>query len=215
MKSFVRRKRNNITQQPQDAMQVKKEKIRIDLLVKSRELLQEKGLEFLTARKLADYSGYSVGTIYNQFKSMDTLIVWENCQTLDELCATLRTAEFGSDAYKNLNYLLEKFIDFVLENKKLWFTLYNFHFTSSGGHFELFYLRRIINIVQLLENNVHKLFNKVPEKERKVSTEVMFISLFALSSLLTTDKEFVRLEKRYVVRVLFNTYLAGMSYLKK
>ena len=59
MKSFVRRKRNNITQQPQDAMQVKKEKIRIDLLVKSRELLQEKGLDFLTARKLADYSGYS------------------------------------------------------------------------------------------------------------------------------------------------------------
>ena len=62
---------------------------------------------------------------------------------------------------------------------------------------------------------MHKLFNKVPEKERKVSTEVMFVSLFALSSLLTTDKEFVRLEKRYVVRVLFNTYLAGMSYLKK
>jgi AcrR family transcriptional regulator len=215
MKGFVRKKRSNLAQQPQEAMQAKKEKIRIDLLVKSRELLQDKGLEFLTARKLADYSGYSVGTIYNQFKSMDTLIVWENCQTLDELCEALKTAEFGSDAYKNLNYLLEKFIDFVMDHKKLWFTLYNFHFTNAAGHFELFYLRRIINIVQILENNVHKLFDKVPEKERKVSTEVMFISLFALSSLLTTDKEFIRLEKRYVVRVLFNTYLAGMSYLRK
>jgi hypothetical protein len=74
-------------------------------------------------------------------------------------------------------------------------------------------LKRIIKIVEILENNVHKLFDKVKDNERKVSTEVLFVTLFALSSLLTTEKEFVRLEKRYVVRVLFNTYLAGMSYL--
>ena len=192
-----------------------KEEIRIDLIVKARELLKDKGLEFLTARKLADYSGYSVGTIYNQFKSMDNLIIWENCLTLDELYETLKTTDFGSDAHKNLNNLLEKFIDFVFNNKSLWFTLYNFHFTNNTSNYETFYLRRIIKIVQVLENNIHKLFAKVPSKERKVSTEVLFISVFALSSLLTTEKDFARLEKKYVVRVLFNTYLAGMSYLAK
>lgn len=192
-----------------------KEEIRIDLIVKARELLKNRGLEFLTARKLADYSGYSVGTIYNQFKSMDNLIMWENCQTLDELSEYLRGAELGSDAYRNLNRILDRFIGFVLENKSLWFALYNFHFTNTAVKYELFYLRRIIKIVQLLENNIHKLFIKVSDKERKVSTEVLFITMFALSSLLTTENEFVRLEKKYVVKVLFNTYLAGMSYLKK
>jgi AcrR family transcriptional regulator len=192
-----------------------KEDIRIDLIVKARELLKDKGLEFLTARKLADYSGYSVGTIYNQFKSMDNLIIWENCLTLDELYETLKTVDFGSDTHKNLNNLLEKFIDFVFNNKTLWFTLYNFHFSNNSSDYELFYLRRIIKIVQILENNLHKLFSKVPGKERKVSTEVLFISAFALSSLLTTEKEFPRLEKKYVMRVLFNTYLAGMSCLTK
>lgn len=192
-----------------------KEEIRVDLIIKARELIAEKGYEYLTARKLADYSGYSVGTIYNQFKSMDVLVMWENCQTLDELYQKLLTAEFGSDAYVNLNHLLEKYVDFVLENKNLWFTLYNFHFASVMPEFELFYLRRIIKIVQLLEHNLHKLFVKVSASERKVSTEVLFIAVFALSSLLTTEKEFARLEKRYVVRVLFNTYLAGMSYLAK
>ncbi len=190
-----------------------KEEIRFDLIVKARELIRDKGLEFLTARKLAEYSGYSVGTIYNQFKSMDVLVMWENCQTLDELYQKLTTAEFGSDAYVNLNHLLEKFVDYVLDNKNLWFTLYNFHFTRVMADLELFYLRRIIKIVQLLEHNLHKLFVRVPARERKVSTEVLFVSVFALSSLLTTEREFVRLEKRYVVRVLFNTYLAGMSYL--
>ncbi len=192
-----------------------KEEIRVDLIVKARELLKNKGLEFLTARKLADYSGYSVGTIYNQFKSMDTLIMWENCQTLDELIEQLKKAELGSDAYYNLNNLLDKFIDFVLANKNLWFALYNFHFIGNIDRFELFYMRRIIKIVQLLENNLHKLFIRVSDKERKVSTEVLFVSAFALSSLLTTEKEFARLEKKYVMKVMFNTYLAGMSYLKK
>lgn len=190
-----------------------KEEIRIDLIVKARELLCNKGLEYFTARKLADYSGYSVGTIYNQFKSMDTLVMWENCQTLDELYASLCKVDMGSDAYRNLNLLLDKFVDFVFRNKNLWFALYNFHFNNSDGQYAIFYLRRVIKIVMLLERNLHKLFVKVPEKERQVSTEVLFVSVFALSSLLTTEKEFARLEKRYVVRVLFNTYLAGMSYL--
>jgi len=190
-----------------------KEEIKIDLIVKARKLLKDKGLSFLTARKLADYSGYSVGTIYNQFKSMDNLIMWENCQTLDELFEKMKLAEFGSDAYVNLNRLLDKFVDFVLENKNLWFTLYNFHFSNTAVRYELFYLRRIIKIVRLLENNIHKLFADVSDKERNVSVEVLFITLFSLSSLLTTQKEFVRLEKKNVVRVLFNTYLAGVSLL--
>jgi hypothetical protein len=144
---------------------------------------------------------------------MDNLIIWENCYTLDELYEVLKTAELGSDAYKNLNSLIEKFVEFVLVNKNLWFTLYHFHFTNTKTKYDLFYLRRIIKIVELLENNIHKLFVKVLDSERKVSTEVLFVTLFALSSLLTTEKEFARLEKRYVVKVLFNTYLAGMSYL--
>lgn len=192
-----------------------KEEIRVDLIVKARELLKDKGLDNLTARKLAEYSGYSVGTIYNQFKSMDTLVMWENCQTLDELYECLKTADFCSDAYVNLTLLLDKYVDFVLNNKKLWFALYNFHFTKVSSDFDIFYLRRIIKIVQLLERNLHKLFIKVSGCERKVSAEVLFIAVFALSSLLTTEKEFVRLEKKYVVRVLFSTYLAGMTHLAK
>ncbi len=192
-----------------------KEEIRADLILKARELLVDKGFEFLTARKLADYSGYSVGTIYNQFKSMDNLFLEENALTLDELYQVLISAEMSSDVYLNLNKLLNKFVQFVLENKNLWFALYNTHFQNSLDGFDVFYLRRVAKIVQLLERNLKKLFLKIPYKERVVSSQVLFITLFALSSLLTSEKEFVALEKKYVVRILFNTYLAGMSYLAK
>ena len=190
-----------------------KEEIRADIILKARELLVDKGIEFLTARKLADYSGYSVGTIYNQFKSMDNLFLEENAQTLDELYKVLTSAEMGSDVYLNLNKLLDKFVQFVLENKNLWFALYNTHFQNAANGYDVFYLRRIVKIVRLLERNLKKLFLKVPHREREVSSQVLFITIFALSSLLTSEKEFVSLEKKYVVRILFNTYLAGMSYL--
>lgn len=190
-----------------------KEEIRADLILKARELLVDKGIEFLTARKLADYSGYSVGTIYNQFKSMDNLFLEENAQTLDELYKVLTSAEMGSDVYLNLNKLLDKFVQFVLENKNLWFALYNTHFQNAANGYDVFYLRRIVKIVRLLERNLKKLFLKVPHREREVSSQVLFITIFALSSLLTSEKEFVSLEKKYVVRILFNTYLVGMSYL--
>lgn len=192
-----------------------KEEIRTDLIVKARELLADKGFEFLTARKLADYSGYSVGTIYNQFKSMDNLIMLENSQTLDELYDRLIKADMGSDAYKNLNRLLDGFVDYVLNNKNLWFTLYNTHFQHTADICAPFYLRRIVKIVWLLQNNLHKLFVKVPDNERKVSAEVLFITLFSVSSLLTADGELIWPDKKYVVRILFNTYLAGLSYLSE
>ena len=190
-----------------------KEEIRADLILKARELLVDKGMEFLTARKLADYSGYSVGTIYNQFKSMDNLFLEENAQTLDELYDALLSAEMGSDVYINLNKLLEKFVEFVLKNKNLWFALYSFHFQNVVEEYNIFYLRRIVRILLLSEKNLKKLFVKIPQKEREVSSQVLFVTVFALSSLLTSEKEFVALDKKYVVRILFNTYLAGMSYL--
>lgn len=192
-----------------------KEEIRLDLIVKSREIIKNKGVENLTARKLAEYSGYVVGTIYNRFKSMDELVMWENCLTLDELYGELKKVEMTSDAYINLNRLLDKFVCYVLNNKNLWFTLYNFHFKGVVDEFEIFYLRRIIKIIRLLENNLSKLFVSVSSSERKVVTEVLFISLFALSSMFTTEKEFKRLEKKYVVKVMFNTYLAGISCLRE
>ncbi len=192
-----------------------KEDIRVDLIIKAREMIKDKGLEFLTARKLSDYSGYSVGTIYNQFKSMDNLVMWENCLTLDELIERLDAVEKSSDVYKNLNRLIDKFVDFVLENKNLWFTLYNFHFKDISDTYAVFYLRRILRIVQFLESNLCKLFTKISANERKVSTEVLFTSLFAISSLLTSERDFQRLSKKYVVRVMFNTYLAGMSLIEQ
>ena len=76
-----------------------KDNIREYLLAKGRELVVSQGAAFLTARKLAEASGCSVGTIYNQFANMDNFIMAENLQTLDELAGSLRKLSPDSSAF--------------------------------------------------------------------------------------------------------------------
>ena len=52
-----------------------KDNVRRLLLDTGRRLVTEKGAEYLTARKLSEASGCSIGTIYNQFAKMDDFIV--------------------------------------------------------------------------------------------------------------------------------------------
>ena len=66
-------------------MTITKDNIRRILISKGRLLVKEKGADYLTARKLAEASAYSVGTIYNQFGTMDNFVLEQNKQTLDEL----------------------------------------------------------------------------------------------------------------------------------
>ena len=51
------------------------QKLLIDI---GRQIVREKGTEALTARKLSEASGCSVGAIYNQFSNMDNFVVIQN-----------------------------------------------------------------------------------------------------------------------------------------
>ena len=69
-----------------------KDNVRRLLLDTGRRLVTEKGAEYLTARKLSEASGCSIGTIYNQFAKMDDFIAEQNEMTLAELYAYLASS---------------------------------------------------------------------------------------------------------------------------
>ena len=91
-----------------------KENIRQYLIKIGRDIVETKGLEFLTARKLSEASGCSVGTIYNQFSNMDNLVAEINIQTLNNLYILMKKVRPSSKAYNNLNAYIDVFISFVL-----------------------------------------------------------------------------------------------------
>ncbi len=194
-----------------------KDKIHQELLLKGRDLVVQKGADFLTARKLSDATGASIGTIYNQFANMDNFILEQNMITLDSLYQHLSVLLPDSNPYKNLNRYIDAFVSFVLNQPNLWFLLFNFHIKSNLKKYPKPYLRRLIKIINLWRKEFVKIFTSLSAAERKISLQVLWLSMFSLSSYLTLSSfdKMNRVNKKNICKLLLNTYLAGLSVLKK
>ena len=193
-----------------------KDNIGEKLVSKGRELITEKGASFLTARKLSEASGYSVGTIYNQFGNMDNFVVIQNYLTLEALYNRLAKLQTSGTPYQRLNLYVKEFVNFVIENRNLWFLVHNFHLHNNNRHFSKLYLKRVVQITKLLEGAFKNMFPEIEVPERTLSIQVLWLSLFSLSSFVTTDAldSFSKINKHTLCELLLNTYLAGMKVLE-
>ncbi len=196
-------------------MNENKENIRRMLLETGRRLVEEKGAAFLTARKLSEASGCSVGTIYNQFANMDCLVEALNLETLSELYEKMMRFRPEHNAYKNLNNWLDAFVGFVLSNPERWFLLYNFHLRTEKLSPE--YKRKIINMENLWKPSFNAVYARLNPGKRRLARQVLWLSLFAVSSFLTTKvvEGLSGINKKTLCKLLMNTYLAGVAVLKK
>ncbi len=194
-----------------------KDNIREYLIAKGRQLVVENGADFLTARKLAEASGCSVGTIYNQFANMDKFIMAENLQTLEELKSHLSALMPDRNPYKTLNRYLDGFVRFVLRNKNLWFLLYNFHLQACMHKLPRVYLRALVEVIEIWRPVFEEVFVNIRPRERRLSMQVLWLSLFSVSSLLTTPvlDGMGSVNKKTICQLLLNTYLAGLTALNK
>ena len=184
------------------------------LIETGRKLVQQNGVNFLTARKLSDASGCSIGAIYNQFSNMDNFVLIQNIITLDELYQKLISTPRTNNAYKNLNAYLDSFVDYVLSNKNLWYLLFKFHL-EANNNLPSIYLKKLAIVTKLWQKDFNHVFIKMTTKEKKLSSQVMWLSLFSLSSFLTTQSldGLNRVNRKTVSKLLLNTYLAGLRSL--
>lgn len=190
------------------------QKLLIDI---GRQIVREKGTEALTARKLSEASGCSVGAIYNQFSNMDNFVVIQNFMTLEALYNRLKPIKETDDVFADTNTLVQAFVDFVLENKNLWYLLYNFHLTHSDKVYSVYYLRKVVDIVHLLNKTILRNVPSMERPESMLSSQVLWLSMFALSSFLAKDvlEPFAKADKNTICQILVNTYIAGLTVLEK
>lgn len=195
-------------------MQNIKEDIHQKLLAAGRELVKSKGAEFLTARKLSEASGCSIGTIYNQFSSMDVFVAEQNEITLRELADKLYVADYKNDSYYNLNVMIETFTNFVSENSELWLLLYIFHLHKKDYKLTISYKKRLSRLFGLTTDNFEKLFPKLSRGRCKIMKNVLETGLFGMSAMLAAGS-IEETEGKNMCRIFVNTFLAGITLLEK
>ena len=139
---------------------MEKDNIQNQLIQIGRKIIKEKGATSLTARKLAEASGYSVGAIYNQFSNMDNYILVQNYLTLDELSVKLCAKAKSENPFADINIFLQIFVNFVLENNNLWFMLYNYHLNNSRS-FSFYYLRKVASLIRIVNAHIEKIVPKL------------------------------------------------------
>lgn len=194
-----------------------KKHIKSQILTFGREIISSKGSAFLTARKLSEASGFSIGTIYNNFSSMDELIAEQNRQTLQELLNTLKQVLKTRNRYQNINNYLDVFIEFVLKNKELWFLFFDFHFTNNTYIPSFSYKKLLCTISAFAKDDIAAIFPQMDKKRLKVSFSMLIWTIFAQSSMLTTNilDNSKSINKQNFCKLSLNTYLAGMMLLDK
>lgn len=191
--------------------------VRQALLKTGRRLVVEHGPEFLTARKLSQASNTSIGLIYNTFGTMDNFIADINNQTMDDIYNQLNTIIKEDNPYANLNRYADVFTDFVLNNSNLWLLLHRSLLADSASKLSNNYLKRIFKFEKLLEIQIIKMFDNLKYAERKITNQVLGISVFALSGFVASGKNTTlrKINKNNLCKLLLNTYLAGMANLQK
>lgn len=187
------------------------------LIDKGRKLIQEKGYDALTARKLSESSGYSVGTIYNQFGNMDNYILLQNYITLDELYNFLQKARPAKTAYVRINNFLDAFVTFVMNNPQIWFLLFTFHLKRNPHELSKIYLRKIAMILKVPNAAFAEMFPSLSKKEKNVLLQALWMSVFSLSSFLSCENtyNFSKKSKQAICKTMLNAFLCGIISLQE
>ena len=194
-----------------------KEQTKKALLECGRKLVEEKGSDALSARKLAQAANSSVGMIYSIFATMDEFIAAQNVMTLENLYNQMNALVLSKNPFNNLNRYADIFSAYIEDNPNLWNLLFCSHLNADATKTTIAEARIIKKIDILISFQVVPLIGAMKAKEKRLVIKVLEMSLFALSGYLLGNKLNAKsgLNRKSLCKLLMNTYVAGMACLKR
>ena len=193
-----------------------KDKTKEMLLQAGRKLVIEKGIEALSARKLATFANSSVGMVYNVFGTMDNYITEQNVITLNELYKKMESVVLSKNPFNNLNRYADVLTIYIESNLNLWHLLYTSQLSVNVKRNSLMLTRVIKKIDILISSQALKLIKGIGVKEKRLVIKVLEMSLFSLSGYLLGNSlnSKSELNRGSLCKLLMNTYMAGLASLQ-
>lgn len=186
-----------------------------ELIIRSaHDIIAENGLGGMSAREIARRIGYSPGTLYNLFDSLDDLVLQVEALLLDSLDQRLSELPNENSTDIQLNRIARTYLSFGRDNPNLW-NLISQHEIPSDMPIPSWYTERVERLVSRIEE---ALALQLPTGRDnpvslKRSARVLWAGLHGLTSLSTTKKlsSLAGNSADALVDELVNTYLAGLQ----
>jgi len=102
------------------------------ILTEGHRQLSEVGYARFSARELAKRIGYSIGTLYNVFGSLDQLMLAINGVTLDNWRIYLQVRLESSPTQERLKNAISAYFEFAILNRHSWTALYDFRLPEGS-----------------------------------------------------------------------------------
>ncbi|MBI1275552.1 TetR family transcriptional regulator [bacterium] len=160
-----------------------REELRELALSSARAIVDEGGLGALTVRSITSRMGYTVGTLYQMFKSLDDVVLHINAVTLEELLEKLRLAEDGKHPIARMAH---SYMDYSRAHLRRWSLLFE-HRLPEGAALPDWYQEKIDAIFTLLEQAVMKELGTTRATARKAA-QVLWAGLHGICTLSLSGK---------------------------
>ena len=126
--------------------------LRTLLVSKGHGLITEVGYARFSGREVAKRAGYSVGTIYNVFGSLENLLAAINTRTFTLWAAHLR-GEMAASGDDRIAALVRGYFSFALDNPRAWSAIYE-HKLPAGERLSEEDLQGRAELTRIVEQEV-------------------------------------------------------------
>ena len=165
----------------------KRERVFNSAILVARDIGMAEGLRGLTARRIARRVGCSVGTIYNMFENLDTLILHVNGKTLDGLYDSLAGLELTEEPEAAVRRVIKSYHDYTVANPRLWSILFE-HIWPQDYELPDWYTAKIQRLLGVLASALKPLLPDATEAQRLQAAAVLWSGLYGINSLAVSGK---------------------------
>lgn len=148
------------------------------------------GFSAVTARRIAQAIGYTPGTIYNVFASMDDVLIALCSRVVDELSAVLSSpSHYTPQACpdQNLKVMARLYRQYACEHLRHWMLLFGYNLTETAQVPE-WYNEKIAQLFEPLEQMISPLFSPNDQRRTKMAARVLWSSVHGLCFLEASRK---------------------------
>jgi AcrR family transcriptional regulator len=188
------------------------EELRELIIQATTEIVEEDGLEGLSAREIAKRIGYSPGTLYNVFENLDDILLTIEARLLDRLAERLEKTDASGTPQERLKRLAETYVSFTQERPKLWNLLVE-HRLPAGKDLPSWYRAKLECLLAPLEDALVPLIDGKDASARKRAARTLWAGVHGMTSLSTGTKLALVTgpSSGALVDDLVSTYLAGLA----
>lgn len=113
-----------MTLSKEEKKQLKSERIKKIFATTAKVIIEEQGVVEVSVRKVADQSGYSLGTIYNHFENLDELLWLSRTLMLEDIDSYFLDLRLVINDNNDLKLLFRRFMDYFINKPNIYYFFY-------------------------------------------------------------------------------------------